>query len=105
MAEYGKEFTKLIVADRADPSSEKRYLQDRALFGFFGNAFAAFEALFFGLFAIGAVIESADFPLVTAADQQRVAPGSTVATYKRVFPADPFVTALEVLTRTYLKIA
>jgi hypothetical protein len=45
MAEYGEEFTKLIVADGPGPSMEKRYLQERALFGFFGNAFTAFEAL------------------------------------------------------------
>jgi hypothetical protein len=98
MAEYGEEFTKLFVADGPGPSMEKRYLQERALFGFFGNGFTTFEALFFGLFAIGAMVAPADLPLATAADQQSVSPNSTVAAYKRVFRADPFVTALEALT-------
>lgn len=98
MADYGKEFTKLIIADGVGPSPEKRYLQERALFGFFGNAFAAFEALFFGLFAIGAMIAPADFPFATAKDRRRVTPATTVAAYRRVFPADPFVNALEALT-------
>lgn len=95
MHEYGREFTALIAADGLSVAGQKRYLQERALFGFFGNAFAAFEACFFGLFAIGAILAPANFPLTTEADQRRVAPDTTLAAFRRAFPTDLLVTALE----------
>jgi hypothetical protein len=39
-----------------------RYQQERDLFGFFGNAYAVFEAFCFALFAVGALIDPAHFP-------------------------------------------
>jgi hypothetical protein len=101
MSEYGREFTNLIATDGPSVVGEKRYLQERVLFGFFGSAFAAFEASFFGLFAIGAILVPTDFPLATPADQRSVNADSTLRAYKRIFPADRLVMALEGITNDF----
>jgi hypothetical protein len=51
---------------------QQRFQQEEALFNFFSNGFAAFEALFYGLFAIGSFIDPGAFRLETQKEQQRV---------------------------------
>lgn len=77
----------------AHPASHQRYQQEAALFNFFSNGFAAFEALFYGLFAVGSLIDAVAFPLATAKEQQRVSPSHTNEAFKRAFPDDPLLDA------------
>lgn len=68
-----------------------RYQQEHHLFGFFGNGFSAFESYFYGLYAIGSVLQPAQFPLATPKDQQLVSPSSTDRIYKQAFFGDPIL--------------
>ena len=72
------------------------------LFGFFSSAFSVFEAFFFGMFAVGAIMSPATFPFAIPADRQRVTVGSTTAAFKRTWPEDPVVEAFELLVQDAL---
>jgi hypothetical protein len=70
----GIKFQKSLSDYGPHPGPHQRYQQEEAMFNFFSNGFAAFEALFYGLFAIGSFIDAAAFPLTTQKEQQRVSP-------------------------------
>ncbi len=80
------------------PAPHQRCQQEEALFNFFSNGFAAFEALFYGLFAVGSFIDPQAFPLTTPKDQQRVSPVHTDNAFNRAFPSDPI---LDVFTKLF----
>lgn len=84
----GAKFQKSLKDFGAHPAPHQRYQQEEALFNFFSNGFAALEAMFYGLFAVGSFIDSGAFPLTTRKDQQRVSPSHTNETFKRAFPND-----------------
>jgi hypothetical protein len=85
MADDEIAFTSLVVQTAPEPPI--RYQQERSLFGFFSNGFSVFEATFYGVFALGALLSPADFPIATPRDQQRIAPHSTLAALAKAFPA------------------
>lgn len=89
--EAGSKFQKSLKGYGAHPAPHQRFEQEEALFNFFSNGFAAFEALFYGLFAIGSFIDAIAFPLATQKEQQRVSPTYTSEAFRRTFPADPLV--------------
>ena len=84
----GARFQKSLKDFGPHPAPHQRYQQEEALFNFFSNGFAAFEAMFYGLFAIGSFIDAQAFPLTTPKDRQRVSPSSTADAFQRVFPND-----------------
>lgn len=92
MADDEIAFTSLVVQTAPEPPI--RYQQERSLFGFFSNGFSVFEATFYGVFALGALLSPADFPIATPRDQQRIAPHSTLAALAKAFPAEPLNTAI-----------
>src|SRR5215210_6406760 len=73
----GAKFQKSLKDFGAHPAPHQRYQQEEALFNFFSNGFAAFEALFYGLFAVGSFIDAIAFPLTTPREEQRVSPSHT----------------------------
>jgi hypothetical protein len=89
----GSKFQKSLKDFGAHPAPHQRYQQEEALFNFFSNGFAAFEAMFYGLFAVGSFIDSTAFPLATPRDQQRVSPSHTKDAFTRAFPNDPLLDA------------
>jgi hypothetical protein len=95
LAEYDRRFTASINAQGTDFGQPSRYEQERDLFGFFSNAHSVFDAFCFALFAVGALIQPADFPLATDEDEQKVNWGGTRKAYRRAFPADPILSVLE----------
>lgn len=84
----GARFQKSLKAFGAHPAPHQRYQQEEALFNFFSNGFATFEATFYGLFAVGSFIDPEAFPLATPKEQQRVSPSHTAEAFKRAFPND-----------------
>lgn len=84
----GAIFQKSLKNFGSHPAPHQRYQQEEALFNFFSNGFAAFEAMFYGLFAVGSFIDPQAFPLVTSKEQQRVSPSYTADAFKRAFPND-----------------
>jgi hypothetical protein len=95
LAEYDRRFTASINAQGTDFGQPSRYEQERDLFGFFSNATSIFDAFCFALFAVGALIQPADFPLATDEDEWKVNWGRTREAYRRAFPADPILSVLE----------
>ena len=87
----GAKFQKSLKDFGAHPAPHQRYQQEEALFNFFSNGFAAFEALFYGLFAVGSFIDTIAFPLTTPKEEQRVSPSHTNDAFKRAFPGDPIL--------------
>jgi hypothetical protein len=89
----GDAFTASVSAPDGGESLEQRYQQERHLFGFFSNGFSAFESFFYGMFAIGALLHPAQFPLTSPKEQQAVSPSSTDRIYTRAFAGDPVLAA------------
>lgn len=82
----GGTFQKTLRDFGSHPAPNQRYQQEAALFNFFSNGFSVFEAMFYGLFAIGSFIKPNDFPIATQKEQQRISPTSTADAFRRAFP-------------------
>lgn len=93
----GVQFQQSLTTHGPHPAPLERYQQERALFEFFSNGFSTFEAVFYGMFAIGAMIDPEKFPLTTARDQQRVSPAQSAEACKRAFPDDPLLNVFATL--------
>ncbi len=52
LTEHGDSFAAAVTKFGTSPDAIRRYEQERDLFGFFSNGFAAFEAYFYAVFAI-----------------------------------------------------
>lgn len=89
--EAGARFQKSLKVFGSHPAPHQRFEQEEALFNFFSNGFAAFEALFYGLFTIGSFMDQVAFPLGTPKDEQRVSPSHTHEAFRRAFPGDPLL--------------
>ena len=59
--------------------------QDAALFGAFSNGVACIESCCYGLFAIGAWLEPARFPLASPGDKRNATVGATMRQFGEVF--------------------
>ena len=89
----GAIFQKSLKQFGPHPGPHQRYQQEEALFNFFSNGFAAFEAMFYGLFAVGSFIDPQAFPMATPQEQQRISPGRTADAFNRAFLNDPILDA------------
>src|SRR6266511_3942555 len=92
IAEYHESIRSLINAPNCQPF---RYMQERDLFGFYSNAHSVFDAFCFALFAVGALIDSGNFPLATEADERNVTWSTMLRAYGKAFPTDPILSELE----------
>jgi hypothetical protein len=91
--EAGVKFQRSLRDSGSHPAPQQRFQQEEALFNFFSNGFAAFEALFYGLYAIGSFIDPSAFPLETQKERQRVSPSHANEAFRRAFPSDPILSA------------
>src|SRR5947209_1407907 len=92
LTEYGDSFAASVTRFGTSPDATS-YEQERDLFGFFNNGFAAFEAYFYAVFAIGALLDSSAFLLVSPSHQQQVSLTHTIRTYAKTFPGDAILEA------------
>ncbi len=95
VTEYEAAVTTSLTEAGGSPSPPERYRQERDLFGFFSNGFSVFEATFYGLFSLGALLSAADFQIGTAKDQQRISPSSTASAIGKAFAGDPIHGAVD----------
>jgi hypothetical protein len=96
MTEDEQAFTALVTQTAPEP--QIRYEQERALFGFFSNGFSVVESTFYGLFALGAMLSPAHFPIASPKEQQRISPQSTMAAFKAAFTNDAINSLISALT-------
>jgi hypothetical protein len=97
LAEYDEEFTRQFRRFGASPVPQKRYEQERDLFGFFASGCSAVDAFFFSLFAIGAMLAPTTFPLNNEQDERKVKLDGCYRKYCIAFAGDPILTALQVV--------
>ena len=71
------------------PEPEIGYEQEGALFGFFNNGFRFSESPFYGMFALGAMLSPAHFPIACPREQQRISPPQArMGSFKAAFAGD-----------------
>jgi hypothetical protein len=73
-------FTASIKRTPAPPHDE-RQAQEEDLFAFFVNGYAAIESFCYAAFALGALLQPADFPMSSDGDLQAITPGKTQQKY------------------------
>jgi hypothetical protein len=83
-----------LERSRHGVTGSERSRQERDLFGFFSNGFSVFEATFYGLYGLGALVCAADFPISTEADQRKINLSFTIDCMQRAFPNDPIIQVL-----------
>lgn len=96
--QVGADFESSLRIAGATPTPDERFRQDSALAEFFASGYSAFESVFYGLHAIGVLLEPAVFSLATPKSRQQVSPSQTTTTFKKAFPGDPFIAVLEAFT-------
>ncbi len=93
--EYHTALTTSLDSSRYGVVGPERSRQERNLFGFFSNGFSVFEAAFYGLYSLGALVCAPGFPIATPKEQKRIGPSFTTIQIQKAFPGDPI---LEVIT-------
>jgi hypothetical protein len=91
----GESFAAAISNVDSGEAFEQRYRQERHLFGFFCNGFSAFEAFFYGMFAVGSLLKPPLFRMTTPYEQQVVSPNGTERAYRSHFTGDPMLAAMQ----------
>ena len=94
LTEYQADFCASLANFRTSPEHSERHRQERDLFGFFCSGVSVFEATFYGLFSVGAILSPANFSIVTEEDRKKIKPGSTATAFRNVFPGDPIIASI-----------
>jgi hypothetical protein len=73
------------------------YIQQRELFGFFVVGLSTVESLCYGLFAVGSILDTQQFPIATPKDLRKINIESTTRKFVAVFPNEVVTSALQQL--------
>jgi hypothetical protein len=65
-------YTVSMKSELADSSPDERVIQQEELFAFFMNGYAALESFAYAVFAMGAMLCPADFPMKTLKDVKKI---------------------------------
>lgn len=93
----GESFSSSVQRHGDAPGHPHRYYQERDFFMFVVAGLAALEALHYGLFALGAVLQPAAFSFESEDDRRDVTPRSTLLAYERTYSSTPITRALQAL--------
>lgn len=104
--EHHRAYTESFKRAGGEAQGIELYQQDDALFGFFVKGQSAIECLFYALYALGALIASADFSLLNPiqSEQKRnnqrqgIKVLKTVEAYRSAFPTEPLTIYLKSLS-------
>jgi len=91
---YADSFKATAVKAGIGTTHAVRFEEERAVFGFYANAIASLDAAYYGLYAIGAFLSPLYFCLMGIRQQHKVDCYSTYRAFKKYFPGDPIVDAL-----------
>lgn len=94
-AEHDQSFDALVSKFGDNPTQPGNYYQDRELFDFFVSGLSAIESTFYGLFAIGSILDSDSFPLTTEQHMREVNTKKTVRRFIETFPNDRITAAFQ----------
>jgi hypothetical protein len=94
LVDYDKDFTASVIKHGPAPGQPLRYYQERDLFGFFANGVSIFDAYYFAMFAVGAILIPNNFSLT---DEWKIDWKLTSIAYKTSFSGDPMSAVLDKL--------
>jgi hypothetical protein len=94
MTEAGDSFAAALEKHGTHPPPKERYQQESDLSTFFSSGFATFEAAFYGLYALGAMVNGSPLSLATAKDKQSVSPSRVHVAFSKAFAGDSSLAAI-----------
>ena len=96
-ADYSKEFTKSVRRFGDSPPPEKRYQQERQLFGFFVSGYAALDSFCFFMYFAAAHLQPSHFPTQLPGHIKGIGCKSTPGAFAKAFPGEDITAALDAL--------
>ncbi len=93
--EHEEAFVNSVNEHGGNPKQPETYHQDRELFGFFVTGLSAIESTYYGLFAVGAILDPSKFPIATEQHMRNADMRKTIQRYTESFPNDGITTALQ----------
>ena len=98
--EFDDAFTTSIKAHGVGPAEPYRYQQERDLFCFTTNATSTFDAFYYALYSIGAMLKPNDFLHLNDPDTERnITVATTRSQYFASFRGDPVLQDLEAFSK------
>lgn len=88
LSEYDDQFTASIIKYSNSPSFEERYIQGKALFGFFVNVVSIIECFFFSTYCIASILEPGVFSILEAEKLRLISPSYVHTKFQTCFPKD-----------------
>ncbi|HEX9988727.1 MAG TPA: hypothetical protein VGE45_09655 [Chloroflexia bacterium] len=88
--EHDMAFRASIQRAGNNPPRPEHYVQDRELFGFFITGLSAIECCYYGLHAVGNLLNAKTFPMGDEPQKKVVDLKKTVERFKKAFPDDKF---------------
>jgi hypothetical protein len=95
-ADYSDEFTQSIQSCGDLPPPEKRYQQERQLFGFFVSGYAALDSFSFFMYFAAAHLQPGPFP-TQPSDLRKISCKTTPPRFATAFPGEDITTTLDAL--------
>jgi len=96
-ADYSEEFTQSVQRFGDSPPVEKRYQQERQLFGFFVSGYAALDSFSFFMYFAAAHLQPGPFPTQRPGQIKSISCKSTPPAFAKAFPGEDITTALNTL--------
>ena len=96
-ADYSQEFTQSIQSFGGSPPPEKRYQQERQLFGFFVSGYAALDSFSFFMYFAAAHLQPVPFPTQLPGQIQSINCKNTAAKFATAFPGDGITASLNAM--------
>jgi hypothetical protein len=96
-ADYSEEFTQSVQRFGDWPPAEKRYQQERQLFGFFVSGSAALDSFCFFIYFAAAYLQPGHFPTRLPRDIRNISCKNTPPLFARVFSGEDITVALNAL--------
>lgn len=97
MTEAGDAFADALEKHGAHPPPKERYEQESYLSTFFSSGFATFESAFYGLYALGVMVNGSPLSLATAKEKQSVSPSRVLTAFSKAFAGDSSLAAIDAM--------
>jgi hypothetical protein len=79
---------------------DRRFIQDREVFGFFLTGLSALEVSCYGIYSIAAVASPSYFPIATPSARRQIDPIRTSQQYGKAFKGSPLADTLDTITES-----
>src|SRR5215210_4003084 len=105
--EHSEAFTKAIkeagIPGVTPQTADMWYAQQKELFDFFMTGLSTIESICYGLYAVGSILNTQQFPITTPHDLRRIGTNSTARKFTTVFANEPISSTLQQLTASRIQ--